>query len=143
MMGLGSLEIAEKKAAQKAAPVYLYNFGYKSEVKIPGTDYPLGTPHAMDIQFKFYNVQRAVARTEEESPGMGGNRPERFTASRNFSEMWTAFARTGVPMAEGQPYWPPFNLENRPMMRIDFECGVFHDRFHRERELWNRIFQSS
>ena len=55
MMGLGSVEIAEKKAAQNGAPVYLYHFGYKSEVKIPGTDYALGTPHAMDITFKFNN----------------------------------------------------------------------------------------
>ncbi|MBE0698467.1 MAG: carboxylesterase/lipase family protein, partial [Anaerolineaceae bacterium] len=43
MMGLGSVEIAEKKTAQQGAPVYLYQFGYKSEAKIPGTDYPLGT----------------------------------------------------------------------------------------------------
>ena len=63
MMGLGSVEIAEKKAAQHGAPVYLYQFGYKSEVKIPGTDYALGTPHAMDITFKFNN------ETPENGPG--------------------------------------------------------------------------
>ena len=44
MMGLGSVDIAEKKAKQGGAPVYLYNFGYKSEKKIPDTDYALGTP---------------------------------------------------------------------------------------------------
>ena len=33
MMGLGSIEIAEKKAAQNEAPVYLYHFGYKSDKK--------------------------------------------------------------------------------------------------------------
>ena len=55
MMGLGSVDIAEKKVKQGGAPVYLYNFGYKSEKKIPDTDYALGTPHAMDISFKFNN----------------------------------------------------------------------------------------
>ena len=55
MMGLGSIEIAQKKALQNGAPVYLYHFGYKSELKIAGTDYALGTPHAMDITFKFNN----------------------------------------------------------------------------------------
>lgn len=142
MMGLGSLEIADKKTTQKAAAVYLYNFGYKSEVRIPGTDYPLGTPHAMDIQFKFFNVQPTETQTGESGPGMGGNRPERFAASRNFSELWATFARTGIPSAEDQPYWPPFNLETRPMMRIDSKCEIIYDRFHRERELWNGIFRS-
>ena len=63
MMGLGSIEIAEKKAAQNGAPVYLYQFGYKSEMKIPGTEYAIGTPHAMDITFKFNN------ETPENGPG--------------------------------------------------------------------------
>jgi hypothetical protein len=54
MMGLGSIIIAERKTKQKGAPAYLYNFGYKSDNKVPGTDYPMGTPHAMDISFKFY-----------------------------------------------------------------------------------------
>ena len=55
MMGLGTIAIAERKAEQHGAPVYLYNFGYKSEAKVPDTDYPFGTPHAMDITFKFNN----------------------------------------------------------------------------------------
>ncbi|MGC1392251.1 MAG: carboxylesterase family protein, partial [Bacteroidales bacterium] len=56
-MGLGSIEIAEKKARQKGAPVYLYNLGYKSGLKVPTTDFPMGTAHAMDIGFKFNNVK--------------------------------------------------------------------------------------
>ena len=63
MMGVGSIEIAQKKAAQGGAPVYLYNFGYKSEAKVPGTDYPMGTPHAADIAFKFNNVGRRRIRS--------------------------------------------------------------------------------
>ena len=102
MMGFGSIEIAERKAAQRAAPVYLYNFGYKSEAKVPGTDYPMGTPHAADIAFKFNNV---------ETPGpFSGSRPERLVASRNMAELWTTFARTGRPAAAGQPAWPAYDL---------------------------------
>ena len=87
-MGLGSVNIAEKKAKQNGAPVYLYNFGYKSEIKIPGTDYAMGTPHAMDITFKFNNE---IPPKDGEAPRMsfGGNRPERFVASHNFAELWT------------------------------------------------------
>lgn len=128
MMGLGSIEIAERKAEQRAAPAYLYNFGYKSEVKIPGTDYPMGTPHAADIGFKFDNV---------ETPGpFSGSRPERLTAAQNMAELWTTFARTGRPGAVGQPVWPAYDLSRRAMMRIDTVCEVIDDRYRAESEMW-------
>ena len=131
MMGLGSIEIAERKAAQHAAPAYLYNFGYKSEVKIPGTDYPMGSPHAADIGFKFDNVA---------APGpFSGSRPERLVAAHNMAEMWTTFARTGRPAAEGQPAWPAFDLGRRAMMRIDTQCEVIDDRYREEREMWKAL----
>ncbi len=134
MMGLGSVEIAEKKAAQHGAPVYLYNFGYKSEVKIPGTDYALGTPHAMDITFKFNN------ETPESGPGfLSGSRPDRFIASRTMAELWTTFARTGRPSAAGAPQWPAYNLDDRPAMRIDTQCEVMHNRFREELAMWRSI----
>jgi para-nitrobenzyl esterase len=131
LMGLGSIEIAEKKAAQRAAPAYLYNFGYKAETRVPGTDYPMGSPHAADIAFKFNNVQ---------TPGIfSGSRPERLVASRNMAEMWTSFARTGRPAAAGQPVWPAYDLARRPTMRIDTECRVIYDRNPSEREMWRSL----
>ena len=138
MMGLGSVDIAEKKATQKDAPVYLYNFGYKSENKIPGTDYPMGTPHAMDISFKFNNE---VPPKEGAQPRMSfaGNRPERFAASHNFAELWTTFARTGKPAAKGVPEWPAYNLKTRATMRIDSTCEIINDRFKEELDMWRSI----
>jgi para-nitrobenzyl esterase len=136
-MGLGSIEIAEKKCEQKGAPAYLYNFGYKSEVKIPHTDYAIGTPHAMDIQFKFNNV--VPSDNPQSGKGMAGNRSERFKASRNFAELWATFARTGVPAAVGQPAWPPYDLIKRPTLRIDSTCEVIYDRNRSERELWQSL----
>jgi para-nitrobenzyl esterase len=134
MMGLGSVEIAEKKVAQNSAPVYLYHFGYKSEVKVPGTDYALGTPHAMDIPFKFYN------ETPTSGPGaLSGNRPERFIASHQMAELWATFARMGKPAAVGVPEWPAYNLEDRPSMRIDTRCEVINNRFSEELAMWRSI----
>ncbi len=135
--GLGSIEIAQKKVLQQAAPAYLYNFGYKSETLIQGTDYPLGTPHAMDIQFKFYNV--IPDENGEVMGGFGGNRPERFEASQNFSELWTNFAKNSIPSAEGQPEWSPYNLETRPLMRIDTNCEVINRRYQEEVDMWRSI----
>jgi len=136
MMGLGSIEIAEKKTIQGGAPAYLYNFGYKSEVTISDTDYPIGTPHAMDIAFKFNNVREDGL---ENASGMAGSRPESYVASLNFAGLWTTFARTGKPEAEDQPEWPAYDLEKRPTYRIDTECEVIYDRNKPERELWTSL----
>jgi para-nitrobenzyl esterase len=136
MMGLGSIEIAQKKAMQGGAPVYLYNFGYKSEVKIRNTDFTIGTPHAMDIFFKFNNVRKDGP---ENFGGMAGKRPESFKASGNFAELWTTFAHTGKPGAKGQPEWPAYETGRRPTYRIDSECTVIYDRNNTERELWTSL----
>jgi len=137
MMGLGSVSIAEKKVKQNGAPAYLYNFGYKSENLVPGTDYPMGTPHAMDISFKFNNE----VPPEEGGSGysyFGGRRPERFTASRNMAALWTAFARTGEPAVRDLPDWPVYNLEDRPTMRIAEKCEVISNRYAEELEMWRK-----
>jgi para-nitrobenzyl esterase len=134
MMGLGSVEIAEKKAAQNGAPVFLYQFGYKSEEKVPGTDYALGTPHAMDITFKFYN-EALTDRLEY----LSGSRPERLIASHHMAELWTTFARTGRPTAIGVPEWPAYHFEDRPSMRIDTRCEVINHRFSEELAMWRSI----
>ncbi|AUD01311.1 carboxylesterase/lipase family protein [Spirosoma pollinicola] len=139
MMGLGSVDIAEKKVKQGGAPVYLYNFGYKSEKKIPGTDYAMGTPHAMDISFKFNNELPPRDGSEPKESYFGGNRPERFAASRHFAELWTTFARTGKPAAKDVPAWPAYNLTTRPTMRIDATCEVIDNRFSQELAMWRSI----
>ena len=139
MMGLGSVDIAEKKVKQGGAPVYLYNFGYKSEKPIPGTDYPMGTPHAMDISFKFNNEVPPRDGSAPKESFFGGNRPERFEASHHFAELWTTFARTGKPAANDVPQWPAYNLKTRPTMRIDANCEVIDNRFSQELALWRSI----
>ncbi len=138
LMGLGSVEIAEKKSMQNGAPVYLYNFGYKSDMKIPGTDYPMGTPHAMDITFKFNNE---VPPKEGEPPrwSFAGSNPDKYKASHNMAALWTSFARSGVPSAEGVPEWPAYDFKDRPTMRIDTQCEVIKDRFKIELDMWRQI----
>lgn len=133
-MGLGTIAIAERKFEQHGAPVYLYNFGYKSEAKVPDTDYPFGTPHAMDITFKFNN------EVPGSKPGfLSGNKPERFVASHHMAELWTTFARTGKPAAKDVPEWPAYNLTDRATMRIDTTCEVINNRYKEELAMWRSI----
>lgn len=130
-MGLGSVRIAERKSLQNGAPVYLYNFGYKSDSKVPGTDYEFGAMHAIDIPFKFHNVDS----------GWPGTRPERYVAAKNMTELWTSFARTGRPAANAQPEWQAYNLKSRPTFRIDVQCEVINNRLGTEREMWESILK--
>ena len=139
MMGLGSVEIAEAKLDQQSAPVYLYNFGYKSERTIPGTDYPMGTPHAMDISFKFNNEVPPKAGEKDQPSFFGGGRPERFEASHKMASYWTGFAKTGKPHGDALPEWPEYNLNNKPMMRIAEHCEVIDNRFAQELAMWREI----
>ncbi len=138
MMGLGAVAIAERKVEQNDAPVYLYNFGYKSDMKVPGTDYQVGTPHAMEIVFKFDNMVHAQKGIKQHM-GMAGDNPNRFIAAQHMSELWTTFARTGKPAAKGVPEWPAYDLKDRPTMRIDTNCRVIDNRFHEELDTWRSI----
>jgi para-nitrobenzyl esterase len=134
--GAGSTVIAERKTAQGGAAAYHYVFSYPLEVKLRGADRPLGAMHALDIAFKFDNVENSMLVGTWR---LAGERPERIRAGRNMSELWATFARTGKPGAAGQPAWPPYSLKNRRTMVIDSECRVVDDPWPLERRLWEEI----
>jgi para-nitrobenzyl esterase len=136
---LGSIEIAEKKYEQKAAPVFMYMFTHASNMIVPGTNYRLGAAHATEIWYKFDNVDVKAPedQTGPSGPGLIGTDPGRKRSALNMSEMWAAFARTGHPAAKGQPPWPGYTLPQRATMMIDAECKVEHDPFGDERAMWD------
>ena len=137
-MWLGSIEIAEKKYEQKAAPVYMYMFTHESNLLVPGTDHRLGAAHATEIWYKFDNVDLQEPKNAP-GPSLIGTDPDRKKAARNMSEMWATFARDGHPGAKGQPVWPAYTQEKRATMMIDAECKVEEDPFGQERTLWDRL----
>jgi para-nitrobenzyl esterase len=126
-----AIVLAERKTALKAAPVYMYQFAYESEVPVaPGVAYPTKAAHAMEIAFKFDHP--------ETSPE-AGRRPERFQAARNMSAAWAAFARTGNPGHAGIPGWPAYDTGRRATMVLDAECRVVDDPHREERLLWQEL----
>lgn len=132
--GTGSIAIAERKTQQGGAPCYAYVFTYQLERTMPGTTHPLGAMHALEIAFKFDNVDNTGMNGQ---PNFAGARPERFAAGRNMSALWTNFARHGRPSAPGQPAWPGYDLAKRPTMMIDARCTVENDPTRIERQFWD------
>jgi para-nitrobenzyl esterase len=146
MMGIGAMTIAERKYAQHGAPVYMYIFQHKLGITIPGTHYKLGTPHAVEIPYKFDIIKPESAnssRTGEEANPMASmmevTGESGRQAAHNMSEMWSTFARTGHPGAKGQPNWPAYDTAKRATMEIDAQCKVVDDPYSIERRLWERL----
>jgi para-nitrobenzyl esterase len=140
-MWLGSIEIAEKKYEQNAAPVFMYIFTHESNLIVPGTSHRLGAAHATEIWYKFDNVDVAGPKDPKDPsrPELIGTDPDREKTALNMSEMWTTFARTGHPGAKGQPAWPAYTLEKRATMMIDAQCQVEDDPFGQERAMWDSL----
>ena len=95
---------AERKAAQRGAPVYMYRFEYYSPVR----DGRLKSMHCMEIPFAFDNLAAGQVYT--------GNSPQAQRIADQMSAAWVAFARTGNPNHKGIPAWTPFNAEQRATM---------------------------
>ena len=95
---------ATRKAAQGAAPAYLYHF----EKGTPVHNGKLHVPHTMEIAYVFDNLARGAAIT-------GGVTPDRQAVADKMSALWTSFARTGTPSAPGVA-WKPFNTQTRNIL---------------------------
>jgi len=112
---LSSYTIAERKAAQGAAPVYMYFFRWRS----PMRGGKLRSMHGMELPFVFDHV--------DEIDFMTGAGPERYALAERMSEAWVSFARTGNPNHATLPEWPAFTPAERATMVFDTECRVVND----------------
>jgi para-nitrobenzyl esterase len=115
MMWLGSITLAERKAAQGAAPVYMYLLTWET----PVARGRLKCPHALEIPLVFDNVEAArnfVGR---------GDDPQAL--AEQMAEAWLAFARTGDPNVAGAATWPAYDAKARATMVFDLESRVVED----------------
>ena len=142
------ITIAERKYAQRGAPVYMYLFAHESNFIIPGTNRSIGVPHAVEIPYKLDNIHaigekshgdRERSFSNDVMDAMVGTDPDRQKVATNMSEMWTAFARTGVPKATGQPAWPAYTTQTRATMQIDAVCKIVNDPFGQERSMFENL----
>jgi len=106
---------AERKAAQRSAPVYVYRFEYYSPVR----QGRLKAMHCMEIPFVFDNLEAGKVYT-------GVSAAAQRLADK-MSAAWVAFARTGNPNHRGIPQWPAFDAAKRATMVFGDEAKVVND----------------
>jgi para-nitrobenzyl esterase len=114
-MRMDGITQAERKAAQGAAPAYMYIFAWQTPV-LGGK---LKAPHGVELPFVFDNVGKAatlVGASEDLQP-----------LADKASGAWTAFARTGNPSYAGLPRWPAYDAGTRATMIFNDECQVVND----------------
>jgi para-nitrobenzyl esterase len=118
-----SLQIAERKLAQKAAPVFVYLFAWETPV-LGGR---LRSCHTLEIPFVFDTAATAT---------ITGDDPARLPLATTMSRAWLAFARHGRPDHAGLPAWPGYSTAERPTMIFDTTCRIENDPFGSERQVW-------
>ena len=110
-----SYAIAERKYAQRAAPVYLYYFDWYSPVR----GGKLRSMHGMELPFVFAHPDLVQFMT-----GMG---EDRYELAQRMSASWVAFARSGDPNHVGIPRWEPWNPNRWPTMVFGREVRAVDD----------------
>ena len=89
--------MAERKAAQAAAPVWMYSFAWQT----PLFDGRLGAPHAIDVPFTFDTLEFTNATDRSAAA---------HALAVTMSGAWASFARTGVPGHASLPAWPAYTM---------------------------------
>jgi para-nitrobenzyl esterase len=106
---------AERKAAQNAAPAFMYLFAWQT----PILDGRPRAFHCSEIPFVFYNTDVSAFAT--------GGGPEPRALAAKVSDAWINFARKGDPNHSGLPAWPKYDAANGPVMIFDKTCEVKND----------------
>jgi para-nitrobenzyl esterase len=123
LMRQGAWKQAERKAAQHAAPVWLYELDWATPVE--GGKWR--SPHSLDLAMVFDNVAMSAA--------MVGTGPEPQKVADQMSATWLAFARLGNPNNPSIPTWPVFDPNRRLTMVFDVQSRMVADHRGGERLL--------
>jgi para-nitrobenzyl esterase len=114
---------AERKAAQNAAPVWLYELDWQTPVD--GGKWR--SPHSLDLAFVFDNVAKSEA--------MVGRGDEPRALAEQMSAAWLSFARAGNPNNKLLPQWMAFRAPERTTMVFDVKSRTVNDFRGDERQL--------
>lgn len=109
-----AIEQCALKAAQNAAPAYLYWFTWQT----PILDGRPRAFHCAELPFVFNNAERCETMT--------GGGPEAIELAHRMSDAWVRFARSGDPNGPGLPRWPAFDARQAPTLIFDTHCEALN-----------------
>src|SRR6202171_3892046 len=123
-MWFGSVTLAERKAAQHRAPVYMYVFDWQT----PVMNGKLKSPHGIEIPFVFDNT----------GPGdqFVGDGADRAPLAAKVSAAWIAFARSGNPNTKDLPRWDAYTADTRATMMLDNNSHLVKDPWSEARAIY-------
>jgi para-nitrobenzyl esterase len=125
-----SLVLAQRRAALRRGPVWMYSFEWQTPV-LGGR---LKAPHAMDVPFTFNTLDLTNAT--------GGSAAAQSLAD-TISAVWAAFARAGRPEHSSIPAWPTYDTPDRATLVLDLPCRICRDPGGEARTLWQEITGTS
>ena len=109
-----AIRIAERKYAQRAAPVYMYRLDWES----PFLGGVLKSPHGLDTALVFDNADK--------KPLMLGTGPEAARVAAAMSQAWINFARHGDPSPRGAT-WPSYDPATRATIIFNTTSDIAND----------------
>jgi len=121
-----SLTLAQRRAALRRGPVWMYSFEWET----PVLDGKLKAPHAMDVPFTFNTLDLTNAT---------GGRADAQALADTMSSVWAAFARNGRPDHPAIPVWPAYDGATRATLVLDKVCRIDNDPRGETRQLWQEI----
>jgi para-nitrobenzyl esterase len=120
-----ALRQAEHKVRQGGAPVFMYDFTWKTPCF--GGEW---APHGSEIPLMFGNMEYSLAWDEQDTPqrrAAADPTNERYGLSKKMLAAWTSFARSGNPGTASLPKWSPYDLTSRATLQLGSKCETTSD----------------
>lgn len=121
-----AIKQAELKAAQGAAPVYMYQWNWASSAY----DGKFGAIHGLDVSATFHSYR-------DQTLDVGSTRGRRVCDE--LASAWVAFAKTGNPNNPRIPQWDTYDATRRATMIFDDKTRSEDDPGSGFRKLWAQI----
>ncbi|MBS0332688.1 MAG: carboxylesterase/lipase family protein [Proteobacteria bacterium] len=115
--------LAARKAAQGAAPAYVYQWNWRT----PAYDGKFGAVHGIDVSASFHSVRDGF---------FAGSSKGKAMADR-LASVWAAFAATGEPDNAHVPPWKPYSDARRNVMIFDNDTRLETDPRAEIRAWWD------
>jgi len=115
--------LAARKAAQGAAPAYMYQWNWRT----PAYDGKFGAVHGIDVSATFHSYRDGF---------FAGSTRGKKMADR-LASAWAAFAATGDPNNGHIPPWKPYDDKGRAVMIFDDDTRLAFDPRAEIRAWWD------